>query len=328
MKKLIAIVLAVTLLTIGLAVPASAQIGDIVSITKSFDVDSAGLCDHVTGDIVVETSAAGVVVTDDMPDGLALVDVTVTATGGGGYDLDFEEDMLEVTLNDADEYTISFEVQVTDVLSYDSFFVTNEAIATDDEANTDSASDDLELLPYYDFYKSYAGAWYWDVDQWVYIPQDAIPVGTDVHFWMYIDLYNSLSVDMLDVVVKDNLGGDLEIDSWYIWAHPDLADGYLDITPDAGVVTVTGKTEKVHLNWEAGEIDSGEGFYSDLEVSTDINTGTGNGKKGGHQEYTDEVDTVHELNSGATLKFTASDTGFKCSVGTEPVEIETVVPTP
>jgi hypothetical protein len=37
-----------------------------------------------------------------------------------------------------------------------------------------------------------------------------------------------------------------------------------------------------------------------LWVSTDINTGTGNGKKDGHQEYTSEG--THCLNSGATAK--------------------------
>jgi hypothetical protein len=37
-----------------------------------------------------------------------------------------------------------------------------------------------------------------------------------------------------------------------------------------------------------------------LWLKTDINTGTGNGKKPGHQEYTEPG--LHELNSGATAK--------------------------
>ena len=58
--------------------------------------------------------------------------------------------------------------------------------------------------------------------------------------------------------------------------------------------------------------------------SNNLTTGN-NGKnpKSGWQKYTDEVDTVHELNSGSTLKFTASDTLFRCSVHTEPIDIET-----
>jgi hypothetical protein len=282
------------------------------TVTKSFDVESAGLCDHVDGEITVDTLVSDVVVTDEMPEGLALVDVTVT---GGDYDLDWDEDSIEVTLEGTGTYTISFTVQVTDVLSNESVTVINTAEATLLDGSVVTAADDLELLPYYDFEKTFIRA-YLDPDNQfgTLVPQHEIPVNTKVYFLMFVDLNeNSLSIDMLDAYVKDNLGGNLELVEWYTWG--------------VGTVTErkTGKTEKNHLKWDIGNVPSGTiWIWSDLTVSTDENTGHGNNKKpSGHQEYTDEVDTTHELNSGATLKFTASDTGFTCSVSTPPVTITT-----
>jgi hypothetical protein len=310
MKKVFAVAVAVALmLSLIPATVAMAQVGDIASIEKTFDSESAGLCDHVTGSIVIETLAASVVVTDEMPEGLALVNVTVATTGGGGYELDWDENSIEVTLNAVDVYTVSFEVQVTDVLSYDSIVVTNEATATDDAGNVDSASDDLELLPYtYYFDKTFEGAW---LEDGTNVLQNEVPLGTKVYFLMYVDGYNSLSVDMVDAYVKDNLGGDITLDEWYT------------STGTAGVSKTTGKTEKQHLLWTIGTVASGGSFISDLYVSTDINTGDGNGKKAsGHQEYTEAG--PHDLNSGATLKFNAGDTGFLCSVSSAAVSITVV----
>ncbi len=54
------------------------------------------------------------------------------------------------------------------------------------------------------------------------------------------------------------------------------------------------------MSWDVGTLAPGESMFIQLHVSTDINTGTGNGKKGGHQEYSSAGPT--ELNSGATAK--------------------------
>ena len=86
----------------------------------------------------------------------------------------------------------------------------------------------------------------------------------------------------------------------------------------------TGKTEKQHLIWEIGTVASGSVAISNLTVSTDENTGNGNGKKAsGHQEYTEEG--THYLNSGATLKFIDGDTGLGCSVSSAGIAVEVVV---
>jgi hypothetical protein len=92
------------------------------------------------------------------------------------------------------------------------------------------------------------------------------------------------------------------------------------------IVKTTGKTAKEHLTLEIGDLAPGGGFASDLLVSTDINTGTGNGKKPGKQEYTDEEPTCHDVNSGATLKFKLMDNPFTFSVTTDSIEVCTVIP--
>jgi hypothetical protein len=287
------------------------SVQEVLSFDKSFNVEWASLAEHVFGEINIETAVAGVVVNDEFPEGLTLIDVSVTAVGGGGYSLSFDEDTIEVTLLDIDEYTISFEAQVTDVLSYDSIIAVNEATATAPSGEVFNASDDLELLPYTDFYKSFEGAW---LEGGAPVDQYAVPLGTKVYFLMYIDFSNSLSIDMLDAYVKDNLGGDLMLEYWV------TSQG------TAGITKLSGKTAKAHLMWEVGDVLSGSWAISDLEVSTDENTGNGNGKNqkfpDGHQEYTETG--THYLNSGATLKFTASDTGFLCSVSSAGIAVEVV----
>jgi hypothetical protein len=308
MKRLLTICIAVAVM----AIAAQAQVGDIASLEKTFDEESAGLCEHVTGEIVVETLDAGVVVMDEMPEGIGLVDVSVS--GGAYSNLSFNEDGFQVTLDEAAEYTISIEVQVTDVLAYDSILVLNTATATDAAGNVDTDSDDLELLAYPCFDKYYIGAWLDDFFGDEDVEQDQIPMNTLVYFMMYVDGENCLpnDIDMLDAYVKDNLGGDLTLGYW------DVSDGV------SGVSKTSGKTQKQHLLWEIGDVPSGYNFWSDLAVLTDTNTGTGNGKKSGHQEYTEEG--IHYLNSGATLKFTAGDTGLTCSVSDEGIEVEVVAP--
>jgi hypothetical protein len=309
MKKFLTIFMAIAVM--GVTAHA-VTVGDIVSFDKTFDAESAGLCEHVTGEIVVETTAADVDVMDEMPEGIALVDVSVS--GGAYSNLSFNEDGFQVTLDEAAEYTISIEVQVTDVLADDSVVVTNEATATDQYGNNDTASDDLELLAYPCFDKTFEGAWLDDFFGDEDVEQDQIPMNTMVYFVMYVDGQNCLpnDIDMLDAYVKDNLGGDLTLAYWSV------SDGV------SSVSKTSGKTEKQHLIWEIGYVPSGYNFLSDLAVLTDTNTGTGNGKKDGHQEYTEEG--IHYLNSGATLKFTASDTGLTCSVSDEGIEVEVVAP--
>jgi hypothetical protein len=127
------------------------------------------------------------------------------------------------------------------------------------------------------------------VDAWPKDPDDApvIDLNEMWFFTMIIDVYNPSDVTVTDVMVKDNLGGDL---------------GLADTSTTVGTVNTwtTGKTEKVHLTWDVGDLAPGQEESLKMTVYTDVNTGTGNGKKPGHQEWTSEGE--HCLNSGATAK--------------------------
>ena len=126
------------------------------------------------------------------------------------------------------------------------------------------------------------------VDAWEDVFDDGI---IDLHekwyFVLAITVTNPSDAIVTGVMVKDNLGGDLGLADW------------LESTGTFNFWT-TGKTEKVHMTWDVGTLAPDQTEQLLLLVYTDVNTGTGNGKKAGHQEYTSEGE--HCLNSGATAK--------------------------
>lgn len=143
---------------------------------------------------------------------------------------------------------------------------------------------------------SVPGALYIDVDKILIDAWDEdggdniVDIGENWDFSLNITVTNTGPVPVDNVIVKDNLGGDLELLS-------------ANATIGSLVTWTTGKTEKVHLTWDGiGTLNPGESATLMLLVSTDTNTGTGNGKKAGHQEFTS--DGEYCLNSGATVKGT------------------------
>jgi len=125
-------------------------------------------------------------------------------------------------------------------------------------------------------------------------------------FTLEITVTNDSLLDISSVMVKDNFGGDLELVSLDGVSAPSPATAKKDthtwgITPagNAGTILYTGKTDKAHLFWtNVGTLAPTDSATLTVVVATDINTGTGNGKISGHQEYTSEGE--HCLNSGAT----------------------------
>jgi hypothetical protein len=108
--------------------------------------------------------------------------------------------------------------------------------------------------------------------------------------------------------VHDRIGGDLESD----WISYTGVLGPLDMY-------TRGKTDKVFYDF-TGDFDLADGgsVFFNIWVSPDINTGTGNGKKAGHQEYTSTGE--HCLNSGAWFEGWIGDEYIEAS--TEPVCVE------
>jgi outer membrane protein assembly factor BamB len=110
-----------------------------------------------------------------------------------------------------------------------------------------------------------------------------IEVGEETSFTLVITVTNNdLNNPITDLVVKDRLGGDLEVD-------------------DPGMFTISGppgknqknRTNKVFLTWEIDNLAPGESISTTIIVSTDINPGD-------HQEYTEAG--IHYLNSGTNVK--------------------------
>ncbi len=150
---------------------------------------------------------------------------------------------------------------------------------------------------------------------------------------MPIIIENVSSVAINGVMVQDNLGGDLGI--WLVRFNDSVDPIWIDVptptnkkyewsvTDASGTETIkilwTGKTLKPHIWWEVGDLTPGETDFIQIGFYTDINTGTGNGKKAGHQEYTSEGPT--ELNSGATAKGLL-DGWFEVEAESESIDVD------
>jgi hypothetical protein len=173
----------------------------------------------------------------------------------------------------------------------------------------------IEILGVPEVTKELIDAWEEPVGE----PNSIIDLGEKWYFVLNITVTNPSPVTVTDVIVKDNLGGDLELNDW------------LESTGTFDSWT-TGKTEKVHLVWTVGDLAPAQSETLLLLVSTDMNTGHGNGKNPqfpeGHQEYTSPGE--HCLNSGATAKgFVTLASGlWEVSDTTDEICVETGQPPP
>jgi hypothetical protein len=123
---------------------------------------------------------------------------------------------------------------------------------------------------------------------------------TDVHWVLEFKVTNLFNYKIEDTIIKDNFGGEIEIDEILLQTHGDLT------------ITLKGKTQKVQLLWEIGDLDPGETAKLILHISTDLNPA-------GHQEYT--TPGIYELNSGATLKFFDPVQGKQLSKSTDSIYV-------
>lgn len=107
---------------------------------------------------------------------------------------------------------------------------------------------------------------------------------TETQWILVMELTNTFDYIMTDVKITDNFGAEIEIDETF------------PLTISHGTVsyTIKGKSDKVFLTWDIGDLDSGETAKMYFLISTDLNPA-------GQQEYSSPG--VFELNSGATLKF-------------------------
>lgn len=313
-KKLGTVLLAMALvLTLGLGVTTPVKANGPTIEKSILDADEdvvsdAYLGDHLTIKLKVTGAVGGEVITDTLPDELHYISDTFKVNGES-EEPTVDRQTIAYTL-EAGEDEITFEVQVTSAEAEDIGVANTATLVWGDPVQIVSASANLTIHPYAGFTK---GVLLCTEDPW-----NVVPIETDVHWLVLIKVENILDdaiEEMQEPVVKDRLGGDLELDTdpaTKEFIHPPWSG-------DVGIV-LTGKTEKVHLTWSNfGDLTDGSHAQLWLEISTDINPGTGNGKKSGHQEYTSAGE--HDLNSGAVLKFVDPETGFQLSAHTPPLTV-------
>ena len=308
------IILVSVLLAVTLAVGGSiAMANNGTDIDKELSQSEASLGDYITVTLNVTDGVAGQKVVDTLPDPLKYINGTLNVTGGNATCVTSEGE-INCTLAENATYTITFDVQVTSTEA-GNITVTNNA--TVPVANI-SASAELLITPYEGFTKKVVNCTEADAYN--------VTIETDVDWWVELEVLNVPGdniTTMEDVVVKDRLGGDLEL--LEVNGAPVTQPANKKDSDTIGNVTVmwTGKTLKAHITWDVGDLDEGDSANVTLLVSTDMNPGHGNGKNlkfpDGHQEYTEAGE--HDLNSGAVLKFTDPDTGFQLSAHTPPITV-------
>jgi uncharacterized repeat protein (TIGR01451 family) len=132
---------------------------------------------------------------------------------------------------------------------------------------------------------------------------------TETQWAIVFEVTNPFGYTMEEVVITDRFGGEIEIDD----ADPEIEGvNEVSITHGTWSYYTKGKSEKVFLTWDIGDLDPGETALLIVLVSTDLNPA-------GKQEYTSPG--FYELNSGATLKFIDSEQDMQLSAYTNSIGV-------
>lgn len=155
-----------------------------------------------------------------------------------------------------------------------------------------------------------------------YGDQDGIIEVGELILWIVeYNVTNPFNYTMTSVVMEDRWGGeyglggdgddndnDGRIDEEYLNGIDDDGDGDIDedtsdfyMTKGKVTFELRGKTDKIYIKWEIGELKPNETVVMRMPVFTDRNTGINKHFPKGHQEYTSPGHYI--LNSGAVIKW-------------------------
>lgn len=114
---------------------------------------------------------------------------------------------------------------------------------------------------------------------------DEAALATPYTFTMLLTVTNQTGVMLTNVVVKERLGAELQID------NPSPGAG-VSVTAGTFSPWTKGKSAKWFIDWYPGDLAPGASATLTIKAKTDLNPA-------GHQEYTSPG--IYELNSGAAL---------------------------
>jgi hypothetical protein len=271
---------------VALANPISAD--PTGTIEKSMSDTSPWLGDYVIITLDVTIAGGDLTVFDDLPEYLSYISGTFMVDGSpatpkcnGG---------VSITLGPG-TYVITFKV-IFDSGPAEDFWDVNTAYLMDGRCVIDEDSVDLFIRKYCSFNKYAENMRDEDGD-------GIIEVGENVIWDFRISVYNGLGYTMEDATVWDRFGAEIEVD-----VNPTVTHGTWDIK-------TKGKSDKVFLRWDIGDLDSGDSAILTMVISTDINPA-------GKQEYTSPG--CYIMNSGAVLKFINPE-GIQISAHTPSISV-------
>jgi len=279
------------------------------------DEGGLGTVVNVTIDNVTVGAGENVTVVDTLPPELTYIVGTFTVNDTSATPT-VEKRNISYIIEDPGDYTIKFDVKVTEA-SWEDREVENKVVVYNEtDYEIGSATADFTILAFEDLYKEVVEA------------PDEIIIGQKAEWTLGMGVTNNFGYTMNATKIADRFGGDLMIDSInttagnYTFEYTnyekkkqarvtiknDTVTLYSSEPLTKGGVTIgaepyefhifwTGRTHKAHFAWTIGPLASGANTGITIGVSTDTNPA-------GKQEYTSPgLHCLHELNSGATLKF-------------------------
>ncbi len=202
---------------------------------------------------------------------------------------------------------ITYDVQVVEVYAEQKETIvtteTNLYNHTGDMVTT-CACTEIILHPY----EGFSGG----IECCTYDPWYAVPVETDVHWLLLIEVWNTIGDQI--TAMKDTVVHNLEVEEASIYV--------LDPPPSSGTVTSENKGDdkKVNVTWDVGDLDEGDPpAQLWLEISANISA---DNSQNNLDDYHGSASIgEYKLNSDAVLKFTDHDTGFQLIAHTSPIVV-------
>jgi len=219
--------------------PTSGELGDVVHITLTIEVPS-----DFTAKVV-----------DTLPREFRYIDGSFTLDGIPATPI-VDKNAVSYTITTPGTHMIEFDVKVNDAKAWEDMTVCNVATSTwylgEMEVEEKEDIECFVIHPFEELSKRVEG-------------ELTIKTETETQWNLIIEVTNPFGYTMTDVVITDRFGAEIEIDEPFPYS----------ITHGTVSYTTKGRSQKVFLTWNIGNLLSSETARLILLVSTDINPGQG-----------------------------------------------------